>query len=90
MFLFSFVMNVTCANGFDVGLYDYSSLCIDQRGAPLVNPPEGPCGAGESATSKCDNFDGYLSRDKGCNDLYFSQITKSNVCAAKSNPAKMG
>ena len=60
------------------------------RGEPLVNPPKGPCGAGESATNKCDNFDGYLSRDKGCNDLYFSQITKSNVCAAKTNPAKMG
>ncbi len=53
------------------------------RGEPLVNPPEGPCGAGESATSKCDNFDGYLSRDRGCSDLYFSQVTELNVCAAK-------
>ena len=45
------------------------------RGDPLVNPPEGLCGAGDSATCDNDNFGDYLSRVKGYYSLSFSQFT---------------
>ena len=57
---------------------------------PLDPCCERPCGAGDSATHDYDNLINNLSRDKGCSDLYFSQITMLNICSAKPNSAKMG
>ena len=59
------------------------------RGDPLVNPPEGLCGAGDSATCDYDNLVDYLSRDKGRNGLYFSPYyrVKSLRCE-NPNPQK--
>ena len=45
------------------------------KGEPLVNPPEGLCGAGDSATCIYDDLTNGLSRAKGCNNLKFSHIT---------------
>ena len=60
------------------------------RGEPLVNPPEGLCGAGYSATCDCVCLDDYLSRDKGFSGLYISQVTELIVSVAKPKSAKMG
>ena len=56
------------------------------RGEPLVNPPEGLCGAGDSATHDYDNLVDYLSRDKGRSNLYFSPFYRV-TCLLCHNPA---
>ena len=56
------------------------------RGDPLVNPPEGLCGAGDSATHDYDNLVDYLSRDKGRSGLYFSPYYKIQFCSIQPKP----
>ena len=59
------------------------------RGDPLVNPPEGLCGAGDSATCDYDNLVDYLSRDKGRNGLYFSPYYRvKRLRCENPNPQK--
>ena len=55
------------------------------RGEPLVNPPEGLCGAGDSATCDCDCFGDYLSRVKAHSGLNFSPYYRVR-CLRCENP----
>jgi len=58
------------------------------RGDSLVNPPEGLCGARDSATHDYDNLVDYLSRDKGRSGLYFSPYYKIQFCSIQPKPQK--
>ena len=56
------------------------------RGEPLVNPPEGLCGAGDSATHDYNNSNDYLSRAEGLDSLKFSHMTWSGSHLSRRNP----
>ena len=55
------------------------------RGEPLVNPPKGLCGAGDSAVKVQNNLSDSLSRDKGHSGLYFSPYYRVK-CLRRENP----